>query len=71
MKFYYDKKLDAISIRFNDKASAESEEMRDGVIFDYDKSGKIIAIELLDASKVLAKETQIVEVSAAMPIMTS
>lgn len=69
MKFHYDKKIDAMSIQFNDKPSIESEEIRDGVIFDYDESGKIIAIELLDASKVLAKDTQYVEINNAMPIV--
>ena len=51
MKFYYDNKIDALSIRFNNKRYFESDEVSEGVIFDYDKSGKIIAIELLDASQ--------------------
>lgn len=51
MKFHYDQKVDALSIRFNNKRYFESDEVADGVIFDYDKAGKIIAIELLDASK--------------------
>lgn len=56
MKFNYDPQVDALSIRFNDKPYFESDEVRDGVVFDYDNNGKIIAIEILDASKVLAKE---------------
>jgi len=51
MHFHYDKKEDALYIRFNDKTYQESEEVKEGVIFDYDKNGKIIAIEILDASK--------------------
>lgn len=56
MKFHYDKQADALYIRFNDKRYFESDEVKDGVIFDYDKSGKIIGIEVLDASKQFPKE---------------
>lgn len=55
MKLRYDKKEDALYIRFNDKRYFESDEVRDGVIFDYDQQGRIIGIEILDASKVLPK----------------
>lgn len=51
MKFHYDKKEDALYIKFNNQPCQESEEIREGIIFDYDKNGKIIAIEVLDASK--------------------
>ena len=51
MKFHYDQKVDALSIRFNNKRYFESDEIAEGIIFDYDKFGKIIAIELLNASK--------------------
>lgn len=51
MRFHYDKKEDALYIRFNENPYQESEEIREGIIFDYDKKGKIIAIEILDASR--------------------
>ena len=50
MRFHYDKKEDILCIKFSDKPYQESEEVKDGVIFDYDKNGKINAIEILDAS---------------------
>ena len=50
MRFHYDKKIDALYIRFNEKGYFESDEVRDGIIFDYDKKGKIIGIEVLNAS---------------------
>ena len=56
MKFHYDKKVDALHIRFNDKRYVESDEVKAGIIFDYDKDGKIIGIEVLDASKQFPKE---------------
>ena len=54
MRFNYHKSKDAFYIRFDEAAYAESDEVEEGVIFDYDKNGKIIAIEILDASKKLA-----------------
>ncbi|PIS28985.1 hypothetical protein COT42_06500 [Candidatus Saganbacteria bacterium CG08_land_8_20_14_0_20_45_16] len=51
MKINYDEKSDAMSIKFSDSKYYESDEVKDGIIFDYDKKGKVIAIEILDASK--------------------
>lgn len=56
MKFHYDQKSDAVYIRFNDKRYFESDEVKEGVIFDYDKKGKLVGIEILDASKRFPKE---------------
>lgn len=53
MKLHYDKSGDAFYVRFDDSPYAESDEVEDGVILDYDKKGKIIGIEILDASKKL------------------
>ena len=38
-------------LRFSDNPYYESDEVKDGIILDYDKKGKVIAIEILDASK--------------------
>ena len=51
MRFHHNRKEDALYIKFNENPYEQSEEVRDGVIFDYDKQGKIIAIEILDVSK--------------------
>ena len=56
MKHRYDKKEDALYIRFNGKCYFESDEVKKGVIFDYDKKGKIIGIEILEASQILPKD---------------
>lgn len=53
MKVNYDEKSDAMYIRFSDSPYYESDEIKKGIILDYDKRGKVIAIEILDASKVL------------------
>ena len=67
MKFHYDKKVDALAIRFSDKAYAESEEVQDGIIFDYDRAGRVIGIEILDASKILPKGFQKVGLQKSIP----
>ncbi|MEW6419095.1 MAG: DUF2283 domain-containing protein [Nitrospirota bacterium] len=51
MKIEYDPAHDLLNIEFIvDEAIAESIEL-DGVIIDYSKDGKIVAIEILDAGK--------------------
>lgn len=54
MRFHYDHKKDAFSIRFADSAYAESDEVEDGVIFDPDRKGKLVGIEILNASRKLS-----------------
>ena len=51
MRFHYDKEVDALYMRFNEQKYKKSDEVAEGVIFDYDQRGKIIGIEVLDASK--------------------
>lgn len=56
MKFHYDKKEDAFYLRFNENVYEESDEVKEGIILDYDKNGKIIGIEILDASQRLPRK---------------
>jgi uncharacterized protein YuzE len=51
MKVIYDRETDTLSIILRAGKVAESDEARPGVILDYDKSGRVLSIELLDASK--------------------
>lgn len=55
MKISYDEVDDAMYIRFRDAKYYQSDEVRDGGILDFDKSGKIIALAVLDVSKRLPK----------------
>ncbi len=54
MRFHYDRSEDAFYIRFDERPYAKSDEVEEGVIFDYDRRGKIIGIEILDASRKLS-----------------
>lgn len=54
MRINYDRHKDAFSIRFAEGRYAESDEVENGVILDYDKQGKLLGIEILNASKKLS-----------------
>ncbi len=51
MKVIYDKESDTLSIVLRPGKVAESDEPRAGLILDYDKAGRLLALELLDASE--------------------
>ncbi|MCD6085895.1 DUF2283 domain-containing protein [bacterium] len=51
MRFHYDKTQDVLYIKFNENPYYESQELQEGIIFDYDKNKKIIGIEIFDVSQ--------------------
>jgi len=51
MKVKYDKEVDFLYIQFTDEKIGESDEDKPGIIIDYNDSGNIIGIEVLNASK--------------------
>jgi uncharacterized protein YuzE len=46
MKYQYDETSDALFIRFRDGEYDESEEIYDGFVIDFDKSGRPIGIDI-------------------------
>jgi uncharacterized protein YuzE len=50
VKVIYDKEIDTLSIILRAAKVAESDEPRPGLILDYDKAGRLVSLELLDAS---------------------
>ena len=54
MKVVYDPEVDVLKIVFSDLKIEESDEGKPGVILDYSEDGKIVSMEILDASKMTA-----------------
>ena len=51
MRVQYDPSADAMYICLADGTVADSDEVREGVVLDYDAAGKVLGIELLNVSK--------------------
>lgn len=55
MKVRYDSDIDAIYFDLKDIPSYDSDEIKDGIIVDYDKNDNIVGIEILDFQSKLKK----------------
>jgi len=55
MKVIYDPETDTLNLIFKEETIAESDELGEGIIVDYDRQGKIVSIEILDASEHVAE----------------
>ncbi|GBD86282.1 hypothetical protein BMS3Abin03_00196 [bacterium BMS3Abin03] len=51
MKIHYDQQVDALYIRLDDSDIIESEEVKEGIILDYNKQDQVVGIEILKISK--------------------
>lgn len=58
MKTTYDPHSDALTVRLTEAEILESEEVRPGIVFDYDKDGRIVGFEILDAKANLSEGFQ-------------
>jgi uncharacterized protein YuzE len=59
MKVIYDRETDTLTLILSDSKVAESDELRDGIIIDYNEHGQIVSVEILDASKNIKDPTAI------------
>jgi uncharacterized protein YuzE len=59
MKVVYDSQTDTLTVIFCDAPVAESDEDKPGVILDYDSSGNLVSLELMEASRRVGLPTQI------------
>jgi uncharacterized protein YuzE len=51
MKIVYDAEVDVLRITFSNAPIEESDEEKPGIILDFDKSGNVVGLEVLDASQ--------------------
>ena len=51
MKVEYDVTTDSLYISLNEGVSAESEEVTDGLVLDFDDAGKVVGIDIQHASQ--------------------
>ena len=52
MRFQYYPETDSLYIDLIDRPSAESQEVRPGVVLDFDENGSLVGIDIDHASKV-------------------
>lgn len=51
MRVRVDHAADAVYVNLTDRLIKESEEVAAGIVVDYDEAGRIVGVEILDASK--------------------
>ena len=51
MKLHYDEKVDALYLRLDDSKIVESEEVRPGIVLDFNAAKEVVGIEVLDLKR--------------------
>ncbi len=70
MEIEYDPAADVLYVRVREGSVAESEELEDGIIVDFDRNGRVVGIEILNAKKRKIDINKIVfEPEKALPVM--
>jgi uncharacterized protein YuzE len=55
MRVIFDPETDTLSLIFREDKIVESDEIREGIIIDYNKDGKFVSMEILDASEQISE----------------
>ena len=67
MRMRVDHGADAVYLNLTDRPVKESEEVADGIVVDYNAEGRIVGIEILDASKRTDDPTVLKQFSFDLP----
>ena len=59
MRIEYDKETDTLTISLRDARIEQSDELRPGMIIDFGYDGGVVGMEILGASKVVEKTSEI------------
>jgi uncharacterized protein YuzE len=51
MKLHYDPETDSLYIDLNERPSADSREIADGLVVDFDADGRVVGIDIQHASQ--------------------
>jgi uncharacterized protein YuzE len=51
MRIRYDEKVDALYIQLDDSEVVESDELKPGIVLDFNAKNEVIGIEVLDVKK--------------------
>ncbi len=51
MKMHYDEKVDALYLSLDDSEVVESEEVKPGIVLDFNAENQVVGIEVLDLRK--------------------
>ena len=64
-----DHAADAVYLNLTDRPIKDSEEVADGIVVDYDAEGRIVGVEILDASKRTGDPAALNQFSFELPSM--
>ena len=57
MKFHYYEETDSLYIDLANRTSVDSQEVRPGVVLDFDDEGNLVRIDIDNASKIISLDT--------------
>jgi uncharacterized protein YuzE len=55
MRIHYDAKVDALYIRLDDSKVVESDEVKPGIVLDFNSKKQVVGIEVLDLKRRVPK----------------
>ncbi|MDO8492577.1 MAG: DUF2283 domain-containing protein [bacterium] len=69
MKITYDKTADAMYIYFNKGRVSKTVQMKDSIVVDLDKKGKLVGIEILDVSSQIPERQIKSSIKTGIPVL--